>query len=45
MLTWEQEPSVTKMNFTLAKAHFETIVKATNTYEQNADGRTAGRNR
>jgi hypothetical protein len=44
MLTWEREPSATKMDFTLAKAHFEAIVKATDTYEQNAGGRTTGRN-
>ncbi len=44
MLTWEREPSVTKMDFTLAKAHFEAIVKATNTYKQNADGVITGRN-
>ncbi len=29
----------------LAKAHFEEIVNATDTYEQNAGGGTAGRNR
>jgi hypothetical protein len=45
MLTWEQEPSATKMDFTLTKVHFEAIVKATNTYEQNPGGRTTGRNR
>jgi hypothetical protein len=32
MLTWEREPSVIKTDFfTLTKAHFETIVKATDT--------------
>ncbi len=41
---WEQEPSATKTDFTLAKVHFEAIVKATNTYEQNAGGGTTGRN-
>ncbi len=45
MLTWEREPSATKTDFTLAKAHFEAIVKATDTYKQNASGRTTGRNR
>ncbi len=45
MLTWEREPSATKMDFTLAKAHFEAIAKATNTYEQNAGGGTTGSNR
>ncbi len=45
MLTWEQEPSATKKDFTLAKVHFEAIVKANNTYEQNAGSGTTGRNR
>ena len=45
MLTWECEPSATKMDFDLTKTHFEMIVNATNTYEQNAGGGTAGRNR
>jgi hypothetical protein len=45
MLTWEREPSAIKMDFDLAKTHFETIVNATDTYEQNAGGETAGRNR
>jgi hypothetical protein len=45
MLTWEREPSATKTDFTLAKAHFEAIVKATDTYKQNAGGGTTGRNR
>ncbi len=45
MLTWEREPSATKMDFTLAKAHFEAIVKATDTYKQNAGGGTTGCNR
>jgi hypothetical protein len=45
MLTWERKPSVTKTDFTLAKAHFEAITEATDTYEQNAGGRTTGRNR
>ncbi len=44
MLTWEREPSATKMDFTLAKAHFEAIIKATDTYKQNAGGGTTGRN-
>jgi hypothetical protein len=33
------------MDFDLAKTHFKTIVNATDTYEQNAGGGTAGRNR
>ncbi len=45
MLTWEREPPATKMDFTLAKAHFEAIVKATDTYKQDAGGGTTGCNR
>jgi hypothetical protein len=45
MLTWEREPSATKTDFALAKAQFETIVNATDTYKQNAGGGTAGCNR
>ena len=45
MLTWERQPTATKIDFDLAKAHFEEIVNATDTYEQNAGGGTAGRNR
>ena len=45
MLTWEQEPSATKMDFNLTKTHFKTIVNTTDTHEQNAGGGTAGRNR
>jgi hypothetical protein len=45
MLTWEREPAAIKMDFNLAKTHFEAIVNATDTYEQNAGGGTAGRNR
>jgi len=44
MLTWEREPSATKTYFDLAKTHFETIVNAIDTYEQNAGGGTAGYN-
>ena len=45
MLTWERQPAATKTDFDLAKAHFEDIVNATDTYEQNTGGGTAGRNR
>ncbi len=41
----EQQPTATKTNYNLAQAYFECIVEATNTYEQNAGGGTAGRNR
>ncbi len=45
MLTWERDPTATKTDFDLAKAHFEAIVIATDTYEQNTGGGTAGHNR
>ena len=45
MLTWEHQPTATKTDFDLAKAHFEEIVNATDTYEQKAGGGTAGCNR
>jgi hypothetical protein len=45
MLTWGRQPTATKTDFGLAKAHFEEIVNATDTYEQNAGGETAGRSR
>jgi hypothetical protein len=45
MLTWEREPSATKTDFVLAKEHFETIINATDTYEQNTGRETAGHNR
>jgi hypothetical protein len=44
MLPWEQQPAATKTDYDLARAYFESIVKATNTYKQNAGGGTAGRN-
>ncbi len=44
MLTWEQQPAATKMDYDLARAYFECIVKATDTYEQNAGGGMAGSN-
>jgi hypothetical protein len=42
MLTWEQQPPAIKTDYNEAKAYFERIVKATDTYEQNAGGGTAG---
>ncbi len=44
MLSWEQQPTDTKTNYNLSKDYFEKIVKATNTYKQNAGGGTAGHN-
>ena len=45
MSTWEHQPTATKTDFDLAKAHFKEIINTTDTYEQNAGGGTAGRNR
>ena len=36
MLEWEKQPDNTKADYTLAQSYFGTIVKATDTYEQNA---------
>jgi hypothetical protein len=44
MLRWEQQPATTKTDHDLARAYFERIVKATDTYEQNAGGGMAGCN-
>ena len=35
-MAWDQKPSATKTDCTLARTYFENIIKATNTYEQNA---------
>ncbi len=45
MLEWEKQPNATKTNYDSAKDHFEALVKVTDTYEQNAGGGTAGRNK
>ena len=45
MLTWEQQPPNIKIDYDKVKIYFERIIKATDTYEQNAGGGTAGRNR
>ena len=45
MLDWEKKPSVTKSDYTAAKNYFEELVRATDTYAQNAGGGTAGRNK
>jgi hypothetical protein len=44
MLMWDQQPTTTKTNYNLAQAYFKRIIKATDTYKQNAGGETAGRN-
>jgi hypothetical protein len=45
MLTWEQQPPAIKTSYDESKTYFERIIKATDTYEQNTGGSTAGRNR
>ena len=45
MLDWEKKPSVTKTDYIAAKHYFEELVKATDTYAQNAGGGTTGRNK
>jgi hypothetical protein len=45
MLEWEKQPNVTKTNYNSAKDYFEALVKATNTYEQNAGGGATGHNK
>jgi len=45
MLDWEKKPTIIKTNYDDAKDYFEALVKATNTYVQNAGGGTAGRNK
>jgi hypothetical protein len=45
MLDWDQQATATKTNYKLAKHYFEALVKATNTYKQNAGGGTAGQNK
>ena len=45
MLEWEKKPSVTKTDYTAAKNYFKELVKATDTYTQNAGGGTTGRNK
>ncbi len=45
MLTWEQQPQNTKTDFNLAKAYFEAIVKATDTYKQNVGRGNAKHNK
>jgi hypothetical protein len=45
MLEWEKQPNATKTDYNGAKDYFEVLVKATNTYKQNAGGGTARRNK
>jgi len=45
MLEWEKKSSVTKMDYIAAKHYFEELMKATDTYAQNAGGGTTGCNK
>ena len=45
MLEWEKKPSVTKTDYIAAKNYFEELVKAADTYAQNAGAGTTGRNK
>jgi hypothetical protein len=45
MLEWEKQHNTTKTNYNSAKDYFEALVKATDTYKQNAGGGIAGRNK
>ena len=45
MMEWEKKSSVTKADYTAAKDYFEELVRATDTYTQNAGAGTAGRNK
>jgi hypothetical protein len=45
MLDWEKQPTATKTDYDATKAYFEALVKATDTYEMNARGGTAGCNK
>ena len=45
MLDWEKKPSIIKKDYTATKNYFEELVKATDTYRQNAGGGTAGHNK
>ena len=42
MLEWEKQPYNTKADYTLAQDYFKTIVKATDTYKQNAGTKPHG---
>ncbi len=45
MLDWEQQTTAVKTDYMLAKQYFEALVKATDTYEQNAGSSTTGQNK
>jgi hypothetical protein len=45
MLEWEKQPIRVKTNWEPAKAYFEDLIKATDTYLQNVGGNTSSRNR
>ena len=45
MLDWEKKSTAVESNYTNAKTYFEDLVKATDTYEQNAGGSTTSSNK
>jgi hypothetical protein len=45
MLNWEKKSTAVKSNYTNAKTYFEDLVKATDTYKQNAGGGTTSHNK
>jgi hypothetical protein len=45
MLDWERQATTTKTDYKLAKQYFETLLKAADTYKQNAGGGTTGQNK
>jgi hypothetical protein len=45
MLDWEKKSTAVKSNYTNTKTYFEDLVKATDTYEQNAGGGTTSHNK
>jgi hypothetical protein len=45
MLDWERQATTTKTNYKLTKQYFEVLMKATNTYKQNAGSGTTGQSK
>jgi hypothetical protein len=45
MLDWERQATAVKTEYMLVKQYFKTLLKATDTYEQNVGGGTAGQNK
>ena len=45
MIDWEKKSMTIKSNYVNVKTYFKDLIKATNTYKQNADGGPASRNK